>query len=89
VRERGYAVTTEELEPGLVAVAAPVFADGAAAVGALSVSGPASRLMGILLPAAAESCMGAARSLSALLGHGPPARPDVRSVSRSPEEGAP
>jgi IclR family acetate operon transcriptional repressor len=70
VRERGYAVTIEELEPGLVAVAAPVFADGGTAAGALSVSGPASRLTGAALPAAAESCIAAARSLSALLGHG-------------------
>src|ERR1700733_9796268 len=31
VRERGYAVTIEDLEPGLVAVAAPVFADGGTA----------------------------------------------------------
>ena len=50
VRERGYAVTVEELEPGLVAVAAPVFADGGTAVGALSVSGPASRLTGPRAP---------------------------------------
>jgi IclR family acetate operon transcriptional repressor len=71
VRERGYAVTVEELEPGLVAVAAPVFADGGTAVGALSVSGPASRLTGPALPAAAASCMTAARSLSALLGYSP------------------
>ena len=70
VRERGYAVTIEELEPGLVAVAAPVFADSGTAAGALSVSGPASRLTGPALPAAAESCIAAARSLSALLGHG-------------------
>jgi DNA-binding IclR family transcriptional regulator len=88
VRERGYAVTIEELEPGLVAVAAPVFGDGEAAVGALSVSGPASRLTGVQLPAAAESCMAAARSLSMLLGHSPPARADVSPISRSPEEGA-
>jgi IclR family acetate operon transcriptional repressor len=74
VRERGYAVTFEELEPGLVAVAAPVFvgstvAHGPTVVAALSVSGPASRLAGSQLPAAAAACMAAARSLSALLGH--------------------
>jgi IclR family transcriptional regulator, acetate operon repressor len=73
VRERGYAVTIEELEPGLVAVAAPVFADGGMVVGALSVSGPASRLTAEAIPLAAHSCMAAARSLSALLGHEPPA----------------
>ena len=77
VRERGYAVTIEELEPGLVAVAAPVFAGGTSAAGgafaaaALSVSGPASRLAGGQLTAAAAACIAAAHSLSALLGHNP------------------
>lgn len=84
VRERGYAVTIEELEPGLVAVAAPVFVGGsvagqATAVAALSVSGPASRLAGDRLPTAAEACMAAARSLSAVLGH---------NVRTTQEEGA-
>jgi IclR family transcriptional regulator, acetate operon repressor len=105
VRERGYAVTIEELEPGLVAVAAPVFvggavladgpvlaqgavlADGTVAVGAISVSGPASRLNRGELTAAAESCMAAAHSLSAQLGHNPQARAAVRTVSNPPEEG--
>jgi IclR family transcriptional regulator, acetate operon repressor len=89
VRERGYAVTIEELEPGLVAVAAPVFADGDAAVGALSVSGPASRLTSRQLPAAAESCMSAARSLSAQLGHAPRARAAVPPISHSPGRSRP
>jgi IclR family acetate operon transcriptional repressor len=96
VRERGYAVTIEELEPGLVAVAAPVFVGGtvfagmgvastgvastgvantgpghSAAVAALSVSAPASRLGSGQLTAAAEACMAGARSLSALLGYAP------------------
>jgi IclR family transcriptional regulator, acetate operon repressor len=74
VRQRGYAVTIEELEPGLVAVAAPVFAGGGSVVGALSVSGPASRLTAEATPLAARSCMAAARSLSALLGHEQSAR---------------
>jgi DNA-binding IclR family transcriptional regulator len=43
VRAAGYATTLDELEPGLWAVAAPVFAaDGVAA--AISISGPATRL---------------------------------------------
>jgi IclR family transcriptional regulator, acetate operon repressor len=87
VRERGYAVTIEELEPGLVAVAAPVFAAGAdqhgAVVAALSVSGPASRLTNGQLPAVAQACMSAATALSALLGHA------ITSQITSQEEGAP
>ena len=81
VRERGYAVTIEELEPGLVAVAAPVFVASsvATAVAALSVSGPASRLAGSQLTAAADACMAAARSVSVLLGH---------NVRNTQEEGA-
>ena len=71
VRERGYAVAAEELEPGLVAVAAPVFAAGPVAVAAISVSGPASRLTADQLPAVAASCAAAARDLSAILGCSP------------------
>ena len=43
-RQRGYAVADSELEPGLVAVAAPVFAAGGGVVAAVSVSGPSARL---------------------------------------------
>lgn len=67
VRDRGYAVTDEELEPGLVAVAAPVFAGGPAAIAAISVSGPASRLSGAQIPVVAAQCVQAARALSATL----------------------
>jgi IclR family acetate operon transcriptional repressor len=66
-RERGYAVTDEELEPGLVAVAAPVFA-GRSVIAAVSVSAPASRLPAAQLPGVAACCAAAADSLSALLG---------------------
>jgi DNA-binding IclR family transcriptional regulator len=71
VRRRGYAVTNEELEPGLVAVAAPVYRDGAAVVAALSVSGPATRLTPTRLPAIASLCMTEAGGLSAVLGYQP------------------
>jgi IclR family transcriptional regulator, acetate operon repressor len=72
VRQRGYATTLEELEPGLVAVAAPVFAAGGTVAAALSVSGPASRLDASRLPGVAAACAAAARSLSSLLGFEPP-----------------
>ena len=68
VRDRGYAVTDEELEPGLVAVAAPVFAGGLTAMAAISVSAPASRLTADLLPATAARCVAVASALSATLG---------------------
>jgi IclR family transcriptional regulator, acetate operon repressor len=71
VRRRGYAVTNEELEPGLVAVAAPVYRDGAAVVAALSVSGPATRLTRARIAAVATRCMGEASALSAVLGYRP------------------
>lgn len=44
VRKQGYAVTRSELEPGLDAVAAPVFGAGGELVAAVSVSGPDVRL---------------------------------------------
>jgi len=71
VRRRGYAVTTEELEPGLVAVAAPVYRDAATVVAALSVSGPASRLTRARIPAIAARCMAEAGGMSAVLGYQP------------------
>jgi len=70
VRDRGYAVTDEELEPGLVAVAAPVFAGGRVAIASISVSAPASRLSGDLIPATAELCAAASSALSATLAGG-------------------
>ncbi|HKR72098.1 MAG TPA: IclR family transcriptional regulator [Streptosporangiaceae bacterium] len=68
VRQRGYAVTDEELEPGLVAVAAPVFAGGPSAIAAISVSAPAVRLTADLIPGTAAACIRAADALSAVLG---------------------
>ncbi len=76
VRRCGYAVTDGELEPGLVAVAAPVSRDGAVVVGALSVSAPASRLSPQRIPAVAAQCVTQALALSAVLGHRAPAGPE-------------
>jgi IclR family acetate operon transcriptional repressor len=72
-RERGYAITDEELEPGLVAVAAPVCRDGGAVVAALSVSAPATRLTPARLAGVAAQCVAQAAAVSAALGHRPPA----------------
>jgi IclR family transcriptional regulator, acetate operon repressor len=85
VRSRGYAVTDEELEPGLVAVAAPVYRDGAAVVAALSVSGPASRLTSDQIPQVAARCMAGASALSAVLGHAP-AEPRARTRKQARPE---
>ncbi len=71
VRRRGYAVTNEELEPGLVAVAAPVHRDDATVVAALSVSGPASRLTKARIPEMAARCRTEANALSVVLGYQP------------------
>ena len=82
VRHRGYAVTDEELEPGLVAVAAPVFHDGAAVAAALSVSGPASRLTPDRIADAAAQCVTQAAGLSVVLGHQPERQPGRGSPQR-------
>jgi DNA-binding IclR family transcriptional regulator len=71
VRRRGYAITDEELEPGLVAVAAPVRRDGGAVVAALSVSAPATRLTPARIAGVAAECAAQAAALSAALGHRP------------------
>jgi IclR family transcriptional regulator, acetate operon repressor len=74
-RNRGYAVTLEELEPGLVAIAAPVYrggdSGGPPVVAALSVSGPATRLTREEVPVAAASCVAAATAMSVILGYRP------------------
>jgi DNA-binding IclR family transcriptional regulator len=95
VRAQGYAITDSELEPGLVAVAAPVRRDGGAVVAALSVSGPATRLTPAQLPTVAAQCVAQASALSAVLGHRPDEpqpslkrRPDEQAPSQQAKEGA-
>jgi DNA-binding IclR family transcriptional regulator len=88
VRRCGYAITDEELEPGLVAVAAPVFRDGAMVVSALSVSAPASRLSPPRIPEVAGQCVTQALALSAVLGHVLPPESEHESQP-GPEPGAP
>jgi DNA-binding IclR family transcriptional regulator len=97
IRERGYAVIDGELEPGLVAVAAPVYRDGGAVVAALSVSGPGTRLTPPRIADVAAACITRARGLSEVLGHravqpvppgGGAARPAQASRAQAQREGA-
>jgi len=69
VRASGYAVTDEELEPGLIAVAAPIRGFDGGVVAALSVSAPAARMTRDRLAAAAGHCVAEATGLSAALGY--------------------
>jgi len=69
VRGRGYAVIDEELEPGLVAVAAPVRGYDGVVIAALSVSAPVNRMSRDTVVAAAGHCVDEATALSAVLGY--------------------
>jgi len=71
IRARGYAVTDEELEAGLIAFAAPVFRYDGAVVAAMSVSAPVSRMTREVAAKAARCCVDEAVGLSAALGHRP------------------
>jgi IclR family acetate operon transcriptional repressor len=74
VRARGYAVSDEELESGLIAIAAPVFRYDGTVVAALSVSAPTSRMKRDTAMAVARRCVEEAAGLSAALGYRPRAR---------------
>ncbi len=70
IRERGWADAVEELEEGLVAVAAPIWDRNGAVTAALSLSGPAFRLTGDRLPTVGEAVHTAAIEVSQRLGYG-------------------
>lgn len=72
VTRRGWAASWEELEPGLVSVAAPVRAAGGAVVAAVSVAGPTARITRPSLTPLGELLLAEARALSAALGHRQP-----------------
>ncbi len=74
VRARGYAVSDEELEPGLITIAAPVFRFDGTVVAALSVSAPTSRMKRETAMAVARRCVEEAAGLSSALGYRPRAR---------------
>ena len=79
VRTRGYAVADEELEPGLIALAAPVFRYDGTVVAAMSVSAPTARMTTQIATAAVRRCVEEASGLSAALGYRP--RSSARKAS--------
>ena len=66
IRAQGYAMDNEELEIGLTCVAAPIW-EGRQVVGAVSVSGPTSRLTTDRLPHVRQAVLSAAQEVSELL----------------------
>jgi IclR family transcriptional regulator, acetate operon repressor len=69
VRRRGYAVGQEELEPGLVALAAPVHELGGRVEAAVSISGPSFRMTAAALAGYAKHVLAAALAISRSLGY--------------------
>jgi IclR family acetate operon transcriptional repressor len=68
-RHAGFAIARDELEPGLIAVAAPVRDVNGAVVAALSVSGPTVRLTDDRVDEVAALLVIEAEALSSVLGH--------------------
>jgi IclR family transcriptional regulator, acetate operon repressor len=68
VSGRGYAVAREELEPGLVAIASPVRANGTV-VAAISVSGPTARITEARADEVGALLVAETANLSSMLGH--------------------
>ncbi|HEY3366451.1 MAG TPA: IclR family transcriptional regulator [Symbiobacteriaceae bacterium] len=66
IRDQGYAFDREELEIGLTCVAAPVW-EGKQVIGAISLSGPTTRLTPDRFPVVRQSVLAAAREISDLL----------------------
>ncbi len=77
VRARGYATSVDELEQGLSAVAAPVFAPDGGAFAALSISGPTARLTSERIASIAPLLVEEADKLATRLGH----RDDARGAA--------
>lgn len=69
VRERGFAIDDEEIEKGLRCVGAPIRDHTGCAVAAISIAGPAFRLVDQRLPGIARAVTSAARGLSREMGY--------------------
>ena len=65
---RGWALADSELEPGLVAIAAPVRASSGSVIAALSITGPSSRLTPARIREFARLLVAAAHEISTAMG---------------------
>lgn len=66
VREQGYAVALEELEEGLIGIAAPIWDGHDRVIATVSISGPAYRIAVEEIPQTAAKVIAAAKELSAI-----------------------
>ena len=71
IRQQGSALTVEELEPGFVAIAAPVYDRERQVVAAISIGGSSLRLTPERIPAVTALVQMAARQISRQLGYWP------------------
>lgn len=71
-RERGYAVSVEEVYEGASAAAVPIFLAGSTAVGSLAVSAPVSRMNEKRLKQLTDMLLAEAARLNSLLNSNPP-----------------
>jgi DNA-binding IclR family transcriptional regulator len=72
IRERGYGVDDEEIEEGLICIAAPVRDYSGSVVAAVSIAGPSTRLGPDVRDQQAREVMAGARAMSAALGYTEP-----------------
>jgi len=68
VRELGYSVDNEEIEPGLRCIGAPIRGHDGEVIGAISIAGPSSRVRVEEIESYGEMVSTAAREISAALG---------------------
>ncbi len=69
IRERGYSFDNEEMEEGVICIAAPIFDRSGQAVAAISISGPGSRLKEGHISEAIAPVVAAATEVSGRLGY--------------------
>jgi DNA-binding IclR family transcriptional regulator len=81
IRQKGFAVNTGEWREGMHGVGAPIRNERNDVVGAIGISGPASRLAPDRLRAFAPSVMEVAARISTQLGHRPPSAPNGKLSS--------